>query len=924
MKRLRSTRSRFHGALRVGSIAAAAALFLPALSAYAQVSPSTSTPAARLALATDAIAPSRFLAVHGRRASIDGYANSGLEVWAYPFQILSGYQVAFRLDGATTPVPGSSILSRVVYEPDSVTRVYLGPEFIVREKLFVLLDQPGAIITYQVEGGRKVEIDVHAVPVLDLMWPGGLGGQNTAWNAALPAFVLSEPADGYSAAVGSPDIVAHDDIVNSADENGNAHPIGFTLRPDDAGVAHIFMALNPPHTSDAGSVLLQLIRERASYEAKSAAHLREVLDTALRVETPDERVNQAVAWSEIALDQAWVCNPELGCGFVAGYGPSRGARRPQYNWFFAGDGLIAAGAALSAGDSARARDELAFILGYQDPKTGMIWHELSQSAGLIDWTGKFPYMYVHVDISFQFLAALEDYVTASGDSAFVRDHWQAIAAAYRYCQTVIDPASGLPRIPADKEGANEQDRIADDLGLSTSWVQAASAFAHLATLTGHAAEADEAAQAAHRAAAAIPAHYWNAQQQFWVSGHTASGAEVPGQPSSPPEALTLHLFSAEQNAGLLDQLASSAFETDWGARSIGAGSAGYDPASYAKGSVSALHTASLAQAFWSEHRPETALALWQALLPWFSLDSLGHMHEVLSGSVYRPQLESVPEQTWSSAGYLEATIHGLLGLNIDAAANRIVFAPHLPAAWNSVSVENIKLSHAAIDLRLRRTPRALTLEIGNSGPPSALEFVPELPLGSRIGRSELNHQPIAAALDTYPQETDAHLTLNLPHGISELTLAVEGGVSLLAAPPAPQLGQRSVGVHVVGMTLTGNTLTLAVDVPADRDSHLQLQTGWSLAKAEGAAARRWPSGPDLRGECGWSALGALPPRTRGSHLQAATAATLRWDALQCRSPRLQLNLHLEGLRFIRREVKGRGGLLQRKDSVEQRAQVHAP
>jgi len=843
MKRFASTRSLFRRALGPLSSAALALLWLvPASCAAAQSASAASNPSASFALSTSVVSPSRFLAAHGRHAFVDGYANSSLEAWIYPFQILSGYRVAFLPQGATTPIPASPLLIRVAYEPNAATRVYLGPDFTVRERILVPLDQPGAILTYQVTGSRPVQIEVHAVPVLDLMWPGGLGGQSTAWNAALSAFVLSEPKDGYTAIVGSPQIVAHDDVVNSPDENGVTNSIGFTLQPDSSGAARVYLALNPPHSADPGAVLHQLFTNREQYEAQSTAHFNEVLDSSLQIETPDQRVNRAIAWSEIALDQAWVCNPELGCGFVAGYGPSRGARRPQYNWFFAGDGLIASGAALHTGDAARAQQELEFILRYQDRKSGMIWHEISQSAGLIDWAGKFPYMFVHVDISFQFLAALDDYVTTTGDVAFLRTHWDAITAVYRYCQTVIDPATGLPVIPADKEGADEQDRITDDLGLSTSWVQATSAFAHLASLTGHADLADQAAQAAHRAAAAIPAHYWDTQRQFWVSGHTASGAETPERRSSPPEALTLHLFSPAQSATLLDQLSSSAFQTDWGARSIGTGSAGYDPASYAKGSVSALHSAELAQAFWSEHRPVAALALWQSLLPWFSLDSLGHVHEVLSGSVYRPQLESVPEQTWSSAGFLEATIRGLLGLHVDAAANHVVFAPHLPAAWRGVTLHRVRVGSTSLDLALRRTPQGLALSIDNTGTSCSFEFAPQLPLGAHLVRATLNGKPISANLDTLPQETVARIALNAPHGTNELALDIEGGIALLQPPPTLQLGQFPHDIHIVDLALTGRTLALVADVPADREAHLQLQTSWTLANVAGATAHSLPDG----------------------------------------------------------------------------------
>jgi glycogen debranching enzyme len=829
-------------AIGLGLLLGAGCLFLVSSRSGAQESAGAAPSNANLAIDTEAVAPLRFIAAHGRRALVAGYAAGSLEVWAYPFQIVSGYRVQFRPAGATTPIRGQEILRRVTYEPNAVTRTYLGPDFIVREKLFVPLDEPGAILTYQVESKRPVEIEIHATPVLDLMWPGALGGQGAEWNAALSAFVLSEPADGYSAAVGSPEIVAHDEIANRTAGGENSNTLGFTLRPDSSGAARVYFALNPPRAADPGLLLRRLMLDRQTLEAKSAAHLREFENSALRVETPDPEVNRAITWSEIALDQAWVCNADLGCGYVAGYGPSRGARRPQYDWFFAGDGLVAAEAALAASDTARVRQELEFILRYQDRKTGMIWHELSQSAGLIDWAGKFPYMFVHVDVTFQFLATLEHYVTASGDVAFAREHWEAIEAAWRYCRSVIDPATGLPRIPADKEGGDEQDRMSDDLGLSTGWFQVAQAFAHLATLTSHTALADEASNAGDRARAAIPARYWNARQSFWVAGHTAQGEPAPERRSGPGSALALHLFNPEQTGSVLDQLAAASFQTDWGTRSVAAGSPGYDPESYAKGSVWAVGTASLAETFWAEHRPVTAVGLWRALVPWSSLDSYGHMDEVLAGNSYRAQTESVPEQTWSSAGFLDATIHGLLGLDVDSIQGRVAFAPHLPAAWSGVSVDRVRLANASVSMALRRTQQGLSLTIDNAGAPFKLEFAPEIPLGARLGKAELDHRPIHAALEAHPQESDARVDLEVPHGQSELRIEVQGGVQIAVAASAPLLGMASSGVRVVGVHLDGSVLTIEADVPADRAAHVQLQTEWPIVKTDGATTQTTADG----------------------------------------------------------------------------------
>ena len=97
--------------------------------------------------------------------------------------------------------------------------------------------------------------------------------------------------------------------------------------------------------------------ERALDYLERSLVLRGIAGT-LRIETPDHALNQQLAWAQIALDQAWVCNEVLGCGLVAGYGPSRDARRPQYAWFFAGDSLIAVDALVSSGDYERARQAL--------------------------------------------------------------------------------------------------------------------------------------------------------------------------------------------------------------------------------------------------------------------------------------------------------------------------------------------------------------------------------------------------------------------------------------------------------------------------------------------------------------------------------------------------------------------------------------
>jgi hypothetical protein len=65
---------------------------------------------------------------------------------------------------------------------------------------------------------------------LDLMWPGGIGGQETVWDSSTSAYLLSEPTHRYSGSIGSPEIVAHDETPNENRQLGREPGLAFTIR----------------------------------------------------------------------------------------------------------------------------------------------------------------------------------------------------------------------------------------------------------------------------------------------------------------------------------------------------------------------------------------------------------------------------------------------------------------------------------------------------------------------------------------------------------------------------------------------------------------------------------------------------------------------------------------------------------------------
>jgi glycogen debranching enzyme len=769
---------------------------------------------------TTSVGPERFIAAHGSKAVAMGYASGGLELWAYPLQIVSDYQVGFRLAGSTSEVEGAALLRRVSYDPQGVTRIYIGPDFIVQERLFVPLDQPAIRITYTVEGRGSVDVVVHFAPILNLMWPGSIGGQNTQWSQTASAYRLADGTQKYSAWIGSQDVVSHDEVRNSTEPGMAPRRVAFAVRPKPIATVVV--------TTDK-----ELLIAGVGSAVEAHSHYDKLAADSLRIETPDSAVNQQLAWALVALDQAWVCNPVLGCGMVAGYGPSRNARRPQYDWFFAGDGLIATEALVSSGNYSRAKEELAFIARYQDASSGMIWHELSQSADPADWATKYPYMYVHVDITFEYLAEVERYVMASGDTHFIEQHWQGLEAAYRYCRSLLNAQDGLPRIPAAKEGGDEQDKMTDDAGLSSSWVAAAAAFAKLARLAGHDAEAEEARRLSKQAQASAVARYWDGQRSEWIDGYTEAGRPIFRRGANGITLVSGHILDQQRSGVVLDRLASADFETDWGTRGVASSSSEYDPSSYSKGSVSAASTAHVATVYWQNHRPFTAFPIWNAIVPWGTLDSMGHLHEVLAGDYFHQQVESVPEQTWSSAAFVSAAVHGLLSLERDAAANRIDFSPHLPARWDKLSVSNIPVKGGALALTVARVPDGLALEMDNSGGLLTLAFSPEIPLGAHIQGAALDGKAVEARQEEHAQDTHANLSFSVRSGRSRCLVRYQGGVEIAVDDSAPVLGEASRGVKILSVSRLGRTLQIEADV-AGAGSTIALRTSELPLRARGA------------------------------------------------------------------------------------------
>ena len=84
------------------------------------------------------------------------------------------------------------------------------------------------------------------------------------------------------------------------------------------------------------------------------------------------------------------------------------------------------------------------------------------------------------------------------------------------------------------------------------------------------------------------------------------------------------------------------------------------------------------------------------------------------------------DQTWSASAYLRMIYDGLFGLNFQA--DGLSFAPHLPAGWGNVTLNNVKYRGALLDVSLQGRGSRIT-KVTIDGKPSKAAFAPASAMG---------------------------------------------------------------------------------------------------------------------------------------------------------------------------------------------------
>lgn len=688
--------------------------------------------------------PQRYLEASGRKAAFLGREDGSFEAWVYPLKVLHGFELSFGTPAYADPIPGAELASWIDARPEASVVRYAHDSFTADAIWIVPQNEQGGLVLLDINTSVPLRITVKFRIDLKLMWPAALGGQYSYWDDPAKAYIAGEASRKHAALIGSP--LAAKPPEQPAHNLPDA-PSQFTIvvTPQDAasGLIPIAIAASTEGTDAARRTYDRLLSSAAPLYEDAAEHYRHLRDDLTSIETPDRRMNLAFEWGKVAMDKGFICNPQLGCGLIAGLGPSGNTERPGFGWFFGGDAFMNAWAMTSYGDFDTVKQTLEFLRKRQRAD-GKMMHELSQGAGYLRWFEDFPYGYYHADTTPLYIVAVRDYVRASGDEAFAKDVWPSIRKAYEYCLSTDEDGDGLmdntkAGLAAVETGKLRRGDVLTDVYLASIWTDAAAATAELASVAG-----DPMAPAARatyeKARASLNKRFLDDQGKRIYYAWMKNGRGDAEPTAWAAVGIWRGVFDGDRPAvkGMLDELARPGIGADWGARLLSRESPNYEPLSYNNGAVWPFLTGFATLALYSQHRPEAAWQYLDATADLAFIEPRGYTPELFSGDLLRSTDAAVPHQLFSTSGFISGFMRGLMGLREPAATDEsapLILEPQLPAGWDRVRIRHLRWRDTTYDVTVSRTPHGIEAAVSNTA-----------------GRRQLIVRPIEPPVELMPQQ----------------------------------------------------------------------------------------------------------------------------------------------------------------------------
>jgi hypothetical protein len=776
----------------------------------------------------------------GRTFAILGLESGNFEAWAYPLKILRGFEFSFLLGSSTASVQGRDIVRSISVDPAVTTLTFAYQSFTVRAHYITAINDPGAVILLEVDSTEPLTVVCSFLPVLQPMWPAGIGGQYAYWDDGLKAYVISEPTGKNHGFVGSP--VARGISYTPAHMLSDA-PNQFKIEvTDPVAAAEVYLPVvlagGKGKRDDVRAVYRKLAADAEGCYREAVRHYKALRESTLQVRTPDRQVDLAFEWAKIALDNLIVDNPDLGRGLVAGLGPSGTGGRPGFGWFFGTDAYLNSLSFNGFGDYGASKTALTFTRQWQR-QDGKMAHELSQAAGYLRWWEDYPYGYIHGDTTPYYLVAMEDYFRRTGDLQFLKESWPSVRNAYAWCLTTDADGDGLMDNALAGLGALEFGSLTDiqtDIYLASVWARANRAMETLAEAMGDKASAAAARKNGLRAARAFDEKFWDRERRQYSYAFNKDGRLVQELTPWSAVGLAWGLGTLERGAETLAKLNTADMATDWGIRMLSDRSPLFEPLNYNYGAAWPFLTGWVSAALFKYDFILQGFQVLMANVRHSFDNALGAATELYSGKLNIWPQEGVPHQGFSTTGIVLPLVRGLLGLEGDALKREICFEPALPAGWPHVGLSNWRLGEGTFSLDYDREDAKIRLRVRSTGASGLrMVFAPAFGPGTKVRSATWNGTPLVCRLETAASGQAVRPRMEVSLTSDDTLELLVDPVPEICPPDAPsRTGDLNRGLKIVRMRRDGAELKLTVEGLAGESYVLELRNAGLVASVTGA------------------------------------------------------------------------------------------
>ena len=746
--------------------------------------------------------PSRPFTVAGRHGAILGRQSGKFEAWVWPVKILSDFRIRAELADYAVPIDVNALAAEITVTPAETIITYSHAAFTIRQHMFALAS--GVAASFEIQSIRPMDITFSFTPEMLKMWPApNFGRPSSEWvqKGDNGAYILHTDNPDFSAVLAMPR--TKPGIMVPYQEHPQTYPTEFKLSFDpkrDAGVTFpLVMAMaDKTNAVDQTAALLAAVPQAYS---EMTTYYEHFFERRLTVETPDPRINEALKWAEVSIDQAQVTRGDE-TGLIAGYYESADSARPGYAWFFGRDTLFTTYAINSYGDFALTRNALNFLIKRQRGD-GKIMHEFSQAAESIDWKNT-PYFYASADSTPLLVMAMWDYVRSSGDVQYLKQNWGAVQKAWDFMSKHED-ADGLY---SNVEGTGWVESWPPgmpkkEIYLAALDQQSAEAMSHLAGLMSERELSATMHAKSIEIGGRIESEYYDSNSEFYAFSRDGEKLDTTAS-IYPSVAWWDGAYSLKQPGKMLSRWASDEFSTDWGTRDISPKTSFYDPISYHQGSIWPLFTGWVSIA---EYRAKRSLSGYAHLMQNLNLtwdQDLGAVTELLSGEFYQPLGRSSSHQLWSSAMVLIPLVRGLFGIEANGASKTLNVTPNLPAEWDHAKVSHVAVGDDLVDVEFEKSGEKLAIRARGL---AVFSLNGDKPAVTHALTMELPAIELGLHADA-PQQgatTSALKVLDESSTATSATFVLSAPAKAVAELPVRSHRQR---VTVQGATLKGNALTV--------------------------------------------------------------------------------------------------------------------